>query len=1221
MNTTDGKIWLAIGVDNSELKRDAEKANQIFNSIGTQAEIEGRRIDDSFKRIGRGFAGLLSIEGARRFSSEIIKVRGEMELLEASFETLVGKAHYKQFISDLKDFAVESPLSLTGVSNAAQTLLGFNIEAEKVLPILRQLGDVSMGNEQRFSSLALAFAQTSSAGHLMGQDLLQMINAGFNPLQEISRKTGKSISELKEEMSAGAISAEMVADAFRTATEQGGKFHGMTQKQAEGIKGLQAELQGLIQETLNKIGTEQQGVITSGYKMAISLVENYERIGKTIAAIAATFGVYKAAVIAVNIVLKEQAAINAMVAASNGVFNKSLAAQWLWTERMQKAQKLLNKTMLTNPYVLAATAVAALAASIYLYTQRATAAERATKALNDQLEAQKQKTVEEKNELQSLIGTLNDETATRIEKQTALETLQKLMPSVFQNLDIEKAKTIDATDAARQYNEQLERRNYLENKQKVEAGQKLLASKEGDWRWTVKERQQALALMGQNSSRWNVLNTLPKDIISEFEQWVKQADRAVKDYEISVARARLGGGKTETKTTPTTPATEGKEKAKKAEYDATLEIMQAGVDAMIEGYEKQQAQIELNHEKRLQDIRKRSDELTKEEQAVLSKLSGTQRTNELNAINDEVLKKYQSYADKRLEIETKFENDRKELLKRSNIDTADETARSITQLEAEKSLALEQLAESATQNNKEFENFVKSIVGLSLTELQAKLASVWISLKMEIAKHGQTEKAAVLQAKYDELFEAIQKLSKESEKPVNEKGWSNTVKLMNSVRKSVEGITESFDGLDGETKSVLNAAANIAGGVISMISGVELLAKSGAEAIKGVERSSVILAVISAGLQIVTKIFSFLNKGSKVDEKVIENYNRMMKVTDELIDKQKELMSELSGTNAAIKAQQTLLTIDTQEKASRKLGKEYLESSKNFLSRDYGKKLQKELKDYKNEFAKVGINFDSLGGKLTGLFDLSIEQLERLKFESPLVWAKLGDDVTKYLNAIIETNKKRSEILSAENIAKIGLDLEDAKNSLDDFLMNADAGFEQVTNNWTKYTKNALLRAVKEQYLSKALQGWYDNFAKATEGGLTESETESLRKSYEAIAEEAKRRFDDMMRVAAIKPIGTQSAASYGEYEKITHEDAGKIDGRLTGIHIEVVSQSNIIKDIAIDTTTIRENAERAKVYYEEMRGLSLVAIDHLEKISKNTNELYETNRILSGIKKGTDKL
>ena len=132
-----------------------------------------------------------------------------------------------------------------------------------------------------------------------------MATAGFNPLGEIARTTGKSIQEVTALMDRGKITVDQVAGAFRSATSDGGKFYGMTQKQAEGIKGLQAQLTGSVEEVLNTLGKQSEGFITGSYKVTKSLVENYETIGRAIAGLITTYGAYRAAVVAVTIAEKD----------------------------------------------------------------------------------------------------------------------------------------------------------------------------------------------------------------------------------------------------------------------------------------------------------------------------------------------------------------------------------------------------------------------------------------------------------------------------------------------------------------------------------------------------------------------------------------------------------------------------------------------------------------------------------------------------------------------------------------------------------------------------------------------------------------------------------------------------------------------------------------------------------------------------------------------------
>lgn len=422
-----GALYFASGIDNTGMYRDADETKRIVGSITEQV-----------RRAGMVIGAVFGAQTLAQFGREIINVRGEMQMLETSFDVLLKGKGIKAFLDEIKAFAVESPLSLTGISQAAQTLLGFNVAAEDTIPIIKQIGDISMGNEERFKSLTLAFAQMSSTGKLMGQDLNQMINAGFNPLQEISEKTGKSISELKKEMEKGVLSSDMVADAFRSATAEGGKFYGMTQKQADGIKGLQAQIEGATQEAFNNLGKQSEKVITGTYKATISLIENYETIGRAIAGLITTYGVYRAAVVAVTV-------------AEKGWTIASMA-QYKWLVMVEKAQKLLNMTMLKNPYVAAATAVVGLITVIATFSDRTTTAEKAQKRLNETLEEAKDRKEALKVKGDELISVLNSETATVYQQIKAYRELISLLPEL-KGKSLDEIKSMDPADIGKMLSE------------------------------------------------------------------------------------------------------------------------------------------------------------------------------------------------------------------------------------------------------------------------------------------------------------------------------------------------------------------------------------------------------------------------------------------------------------------------------------------------------------------------------------------------------------------------------------------------------------------------------------------------------------------------------------------------------------------------------------------------------------------------------------------------
>ena len=208
---------------------------------------------NSLKGLIGGYIGLSAAIGGIRAS---VKIAAEMEQTKIAFGVMMGStADAKKALEDFKKLDIQSPINFADFAKAGKTMLQFGVNANQLTPVLSQLSAISLGNSEQFQSLALAFGQVQANGRLMGQEVLQMVNAGFNPLQEISRTTGISMVELKKQMEAGGISAEMVAKAFQTATEAGGRFYGMNQQLEQSLAGQLAKLQSDIQAMAIQIGT------------------------------------------------------------------------------------------------------------------------------------------------------------------------------------------------------------------------------------------------------------------------------------------------------------------------------------------------------------------------------------------------------------------------------------------------------------------------------------------------------------------------------------------------------------------------------------------------------------------------------------------------------------------------------------------------------------------------------------------------------------------------------------------------------------------------------------------------------------------------------------------------------------------------------------------------------------------------------------------------------
>lgn len=189
MEISDGRQYFGVGLDLAQLRSGAAEARNLLHGIGQQAETEGQTMDAVFNRIRNTVAGVFAVSQIKDFIGQVINVRGEIQSMEVAFQTLLGnKEKADAMFGEIRKFAVTTPMMMGDLAKGAQQMLAFGIEADKVMPYLRALGDVSMGDSQKFQSLTLAFSQMSATGKLMGQDLLQMINAGFNPCRSFRRR-------------------------------------------------------------------------------------------------------------------------------------------------------------------------------------------------------------------------------------------------------------------------------------------------------------------------------------------------------------------------------------------------------------------------------------------------------------------------------------------------------------------------------------------------------------------------------------------------------------------------------------------------------------------------------------------------------------------------------------------------------------------------------------------------------------------------------------------------------------------------------------------------------------------------------------------------------------------------------------------------------------------------------------------------------------------------
>lgn len=476
-----------------------------------------------------------------------------------------------------------------------------------------------------------------------------MINAGFNPLQQISEKTGKSIAQLKKEMSAGAISAQMVQQAFIDATSEGGKFFNMSQNAAGTINGQISMLQDALDTMFNELGTSAEGFILNAIKGATSLVENYETIGRIIISLISTYGVYRAALVA-NIALTRSWALAARTDAA------AKAVQIAMTKAQTVAQLALNAAMKANPYVIAATAVVGLGTAIWALADKTTAAERAQKSLNEAQQGYEKKYEDLRSKVLNEIDIIQDSISTMGQKQEAYIALSKLVPSLTEKWSLEELAIVGLTEAEKALNEERKnitkagyeediaasqakiaaleksfggRRNLgsYKRKQEIEEEKAKLAELEKAYKelldslneeedgpevankkfWEKKKaeataRLEALDVSKKGSKEWNKYVKEIEDAQKEIDKYstTKTAKDTKEDNQDKAKRAEN-----------LKRIQEYKDEVVDAKKQAEFEIRQAEINAMKDSNDKTLAQINLDYDKKIEANKKREKDFIK----------------------------------------------------------------------------------------------------------------------------------------------------------------------------------------------------------------------------------------------------------------------------------------------------------------------------------------------------------------------------------------------------------------------------------------------------------------------------------------------------------------------------------------------------------------------------------------------------------------------------------
>lgn len=424
------------------------QAEAAAGTMTRKVSNEGAALDSMFKKLAGSVAAIGAGFSATKLISDIVRVRGEFQQLEIAMETMLGSTEKaSSLMGQLTSTAAKTPFGLTDIAQGAKQLLAYGTASEEVNDTLVRLGNIASGLSIPLNDLVYLYGTTQTQGRLFTQDLRQFMGRGIPIADELAKQFGVTKDKVGELVTAGKVGFPEVQKAIESLTNEGGKFYNLMEKQSSSLTGQISNLEDNFDMMLNEIGTKMQDTLASGISLAASLIENYEKIGRTVAAIAATYGTYRAATIAVTVA--EKAAMVARLASIKGMSMLRVA-----TGLLAKQMGVLNVIMSANPYVLLATAVVGLGTAMWALSDKTTAAERAQKSYNKQIEEAAAAEKRRQDRIEDALETVRDSNNADAERISALMELKREYPNIFNQYDIEKLKLADILEIKKQIAEE-----------------------------------------------------------------------------------------------------------------------------------------------------------------------------------------------------------------------------------------------------------------------------------------------------------------------------------------------------------------------------------------------------------------------------------------------------------------------------------------------------------------------------------------------------------------------------------------------------------------------------------------------------------------------------------------------------------------------------------------------------------------------------------------------
>lgn len=462
---------------------------------------------------------------------------------------------------------------------------------------------------------------------------------------------------------------------------------------------------------------------------------------------------------------------------------------------------------------------------------------------------------------------------------------------------------------------------------------------------------------------------------------------------------------------------------------------------------------------------------------------------------------------------------------------------------------------------------------------------------------------------------------------------NNLAAAQSDRQKALSKLTQAANSIGQKGMEVVNAGNDVVGMLENFgVKVPEAISKtldgigqvmSGLERIDLTKPFSAITGAVSvlAGVgNTIAGLFGFGGADYSRYNEMVDEYNKLNEIWDELIDKKKEYIDMSYGPEAAKAGDEAIEIANKSIESYKILGRERLQSGASAGSHSIGVRIRnsmsQELWDQWDEFAKsIGKDPDFIGGRLSGLFNLTAEQLEKLKEEAPGFWSKLDGDVQNYLNKIIEGGERIEDIQKAVQEQLTQTSFDSLFDNFIDTLMDMDASSKDFADNFGEYMRKAVFTQMFAKGYEDELRKWYESFSEAMgkEGGITSSDIKDLREGWDTIVNGALEDRKAWEQIVGGGGTSTSQESSKKGFATMSQDSADELNGRFTALQIageEIKNQNQLqtmsILELKAGMLTISANSSGIKDIASETRDLIRLSYEAITDIRDNTNVMVK---------------